>query len=143
MIKCVGFGWWCLIGLMALLMTPAVAEQSELTAAGQGIELPDGLGERIPFPDEVDVGAQRLVVGTYYINFRFSMAWPEAMAFFASALPEAGWEVIREQLPEQPTGPRTALWQATGHGAVVTLSLQTAGGVDGSHSAGVLQVRPD
>ena len=121
----------------------ANAEPAKQTAADYGIGLPDNLAASIPFPAEVEVGGQRQVIGTYYINFRFSLAWPAAVEFFAEGLPAAGWEITREQLPEQATGPRSAAWQARGHGAELGLSLQTAGGAEGSHSVGVLQVRSD
>ncbi len=134
----------CLLLVSAcFLVLVASAEVPELTAAQQGIDLPGNLAASIPFSAEVVVGNQLQIVGTHYINFQFSLAWPEAVEFFAAGLPEAGWEVTREQLPEQATGPRRALWQASGHGAELTLSLQTSGGVEGSHSGGVLQVRPD
>ncbi len=133
-----------LTAILPLVMVAGLtqAEPEELTAARQGIELPANLAEKIPFPADVTVGGQREVVGTFYINFQFSLAWPEAVAFFADALPAAGWEVTSETLPEQATGPRSATWLASGHDAELSVNLQTSGDVQGSHSVGVLQVRP-
>lgn len=128
--------------LLAMAAGLAQAEPDQLTAASHGIELPSGLAERIPFPAEVEVGGQREIVGTHYINFQFSLAWPEAVEFFAAGLPAAGWEITSEDLPEQTTGPRSATWRASGHEAELSLNLQTSGDAQGSHSVGVLQVRP-
>jgi hypothetical protein len=128
--------------LLAMTAGLAQAESGQLTAASHGIELPAGLAERIPFPIQAEVGGQREIVGTYYINFQFSLAWPEALEFFAAGLPAAGWEITSEDLPEQATGPRSATWRASGHDAELSLNLQTAGDAQGSHSVGVLQIRP-
>ena len=129
--------------LTVSMLISAGEDHGSASAADHGIELPGDLAASIPFPAEVEVGGQRQVIGTYYINFRFSLAWPAAVEFFAEGLPAAGWEITREQLPEKATGPRSAAWQARGHGAELGLSLQTAGGAEGSHSVGVLQVRSD
>ena len=120
----------------------AATTQPENTAAAHGLELPGDVASKLPFLAEFSVGNNRKILNTHYVNFTFATPWPQVLEFFSTQFAADGWEIIREELPEQQRGARNAVWVVAGHGVDVSLSLETFGGPEGQNSVGVLQVRP-
>ncbi|TVR00513.1 MAG: hypothetical protein EA399_04275 [Desulfovibrionales bacterium] len=133
-----------LFALFALSLPPlsVAAAHPENTAAAHGLVLPGDVAAKLPFLGEFTVGNNRKVLNTHFVNFTFATPWPQVLEFFSTGFVAHGWEIIREELPEQERGNRSAVWVVTGHGVDASLSLETFGGPEGQNSVGVLQVRP-
>lgn len=129
------------IPILCLCVLTAHAAEPENTAAAHGLELPGDVASKLPFLAEFTVGNNRKILNTHYVNFTFKTPWPQVLEFFSTRFAADGWEIIREELPEQQRGTRNAVWVVSGHGADVSLSLETFGGPEGQNSVGVLQVR--
>lgn len=130
------------LSTLCIVSISAPAAQPENTAAAHGLELPGDVAAKLPFLGEFTVGNNRKVLNTHFVNFTFATPWPQVLEFFSTGFAAHGWEIVREELPQQERGNRNAVWVVAGHGVDVSLSLETFGEPEGQNSVGVLQVRP-
>ncbi len=112
------------------------------TLAGHGVELPDGLAAKIPFPAEANVRTKMVRDDTHIIMYSPGLSYPDALAFFSESLHNSDWTIDSEYIPERKEGERESRWQLSGHGAEVSVSVSAFGGEQGFNMSGIVSVKP-
>ena len=127
-----------LVGL--ILVVSGCGGSSSQTLATHDVDLPDGLAEHVPLPEDASIRMAMENQGTYMIMYRPGVSYPEAVDFFMEALPANDWIINEENIPDREEGERTASWSTERHGVKMRIELTAFGGVNGFNMTGIISI---